>query len=47
MVSAGWAWAFTAFSDQYVDGERRAAARGVAFARIIASLLGVAGAKAG
>jgi endonuclease YncB( thermonuclease family) len=29
MVSAGWAWAYTAFSDQYVDAERRAAARGV------------------
>jgi endonuclease YncB( thermonuclease family) len=28
MVSAGWAWAYT-FSDQYVDAERRAAARGV------------------
>ena len=29
MGSAGWAWAFTAYSDQYVDAERRAAARGV------------------
>src|SRR3984893_1046786 len=29
MVSAGWAWAYTAFTDQYVDAERRAAARGV------------------
>jgi len=29
MVSAGWAWAYTVFSDQYVDAERRAAARGV------------------
>jgi endonuclease YncB( thermonuclease family) len=29
MASAGWAWAYTAFSDQYVDAERRAAARGV------------------
>ena len=29
MVSAGWAWAYTAFSDQYSDAERRAAARGV------------------
>ena len=29
MVGAGWAWAYTAFSDQYVDAERRAAARGV------------------
>jgi DNA-binding response OmpR family regulator len=29
MVSAGWAWAYTAFSDQYADAERRAAARGV------------------
>jgi endonuclease YncB( thermonuclease family) len=29
MVSAGWAWAYIAFSDQYVDAERRAAARGV------------------
>jgi endonuclease YncB( thermonuclease family) len=29
VVSAGWAWAYTAFSDQYVDAERRAAARGV------------------
>jgi endonuclease YncB( thermonuclease family) len=29
MVSAGWAWAFTQFSDQYVDAERRAARRGV------------------
>jgi len=28
MVSAGWAWAYTAFSDQCVDAERRAAARG-------------------
>jgi endonuclease YncB( thermonuclease family) len=24
MVSAGWAWTYTAFSDQYVDAERRA-----------------------
>ena len=30
MVSAGWAWAHTQFSDQYVDAERRAARRGVA-----------------
>jgi endonuclease YncB( thermonuclease family) len=29
MVSAGWAWAYTQFSAQYVDAERRAAARGV------------------
>jgi endonuclease YncB( thermonuclease family) len=29
MVSAGWAWAYTHYSDQYVDAERRAAARGV------------------
>jgi endonuclease YncB( thermonuclease family) len=29
MVSAGWAWAYTAFSDRYADAERRAAARGV------------------
>jgi endonuclease YncB( thermonuclease family) len=29
MVSAGWAWAYTQFSDQYVDAERRAARRGV------------------
>jgi endonuclease YncB( thermonuclease family) len=29
MVSAGWAWAYSAFSDQYADAERRAAARGV------------------
>jgi hypothetical protein len=29
MVSAGWAWVYTAFTDQYVDAERRAAARGV------------------
>jgi hypothetical protein len=29
MVGAGWAWAYTAFSDQYVDAERRAAARGL------------------
>jgi endonuclease YncB( thermonuclease family) len=29
MVSADWAWAYTAFSDQYSDAERRAAARGV------------------
>ena len=29
MVSAGWAWAYTAFSDRYVDAERRAAARGL------------------
>jgi endonuclease YncB( thermonuclease family) len=29
MVSAAWAWTYTAFSDQYVDAERRAAARGV------------------
>jgi endonuclease YncB( thermonuclease family) len=29
MVSAGWAWAYTAFSDQYADAERRAPARGV------------------
>jgi endonuclease YncB( thermonuclease family) len=29
MVSAGWAWAYTAASDQYADAERRAAARGV------------------
>ena len=29
MVGAGWTWAYTAFSDQYVDAERRAAARGV------------------
>jgi endonuclease YncB( thermonuclease family) len=29
MVSAGWAWAYTAFSDQYADAERRAAARRV------------------
>ena len=29
MVSAGWAWAFTRDSDQYVDAERRAARRGV------------------
>jgi endonuclease YncB( thermonuclease family) len=29
MVSAGWAWAYTAFSDQYADAERRATARGV------------------
>jgi len=29
MVGAGWAWAYTAFSDQYVDAERRAAARRV------------------
>jgi len=29
MVGAGWAWAYSAFSDQYVDAERRAAARGV------------------
>jgi endonuclease YncB( thermonuclease family) len=29
MVSAGWAWAYTAFSDQYADAERGAAARGV------------------
>jgi endonuclease YncB( thermonuclease family) len=25
MVGAGWAWAYTQFSDQYVDAERRAA----------------------
>ena len=29
MVSAGWAWAFTRYSLDYVDAERRAAARGV------------------
>jgi endonuclease YncB( thermonuclease family) len=29
MVGAGWAWAFTEFSDQYADAERRAATRGV------------------
>jgi endonuclease YncB( thermonuclease family) len=29
MVSAGWAWAYTHYSDRYVDAERRAAARGV------------------
>jgi endonuclease YncB( thermonuclease family) len=29
MVSSGWAWAYTQFSDQYVDAERRAARRGV------------------
>jgi endonuclease YncB( thermonuclease family) len=29
MVSADWAWAYTQFSGQYVDAERRAAARGV------------------
>jgi endonuclease YncB( thermonuclease family) len=28
MVSAGWAWAYSTFSDQYSDAERRAAARG-------------------
>jgi endonuclease YncB( thermonuclease family) len=28
-VSAGWAWAYIQFSGQYVDAERRAAARGV------------------
>ena len=27
-TSSSWAWAYTAFSDQYVDAERRAAARG-------------------
>jgi endonuclease YncB( thermonuclease family) len=25
MVGSGWAWAYTRFSDQYVDAERRAA----------------------
>jgi endonuclease YncB( thermonuclease family) len=29
MVSLGWAWADTRFSDQYVDAERRAAAKGL------------------
>ena len=29
MVGAGWAWAFTKYSAQYQDAERRAAARGV------------------
>lgn len=29
MVSAGWAWAYVAYSEQYVDAERRAAARGL------------------
>jgi endonuclease YncB( thermonuclease family) len=29
MVSSGWAWAYTQFSDQYVDAERRAAAKGL------------------
>jgi endonuclease YncB( thermonuclease family) len=29
MVSAGMAWAYTAFSDRYADAEKRAAARGV------------------
>lgn len=29
MVSAGWAWAHVAYGSQYVDAERRAAARGL------------------
>ena len=29
MVSSGWAWAYTNYSDQYVDAERRAAAKGL------------------
>jgi len=29
MVSSGWAWAYMQFSDQYVDAERRAAAKGL------------------
>ena len=29
MVSSGWAWAYSRFSDQYADAERRAAAKGL------------------
>jgi endonuclease YncB( thermonuclease family) len=48
MVGAGWVWAYTAFSDQYVDAERRAAARGVGVrAHHCQPPWGVAGAKRG
>ena len=43
MVSAGWALAYTAYSDQYVDVERRAARAASAFTRIAASPLGSGG----
>jgi len=43
MVSAGWAWAYTAFSDQYADAERRRQRAASAFARIAASHRGSGG----
>ena len=42
MVGAGWAWAYTAFSGQYVDAERRQRAV-LAFTRIIACYRGSGG----
>jgi hypothetical protein len=48
MGSAGWAWAFTAYSDQYVDAERRGGSTWRRRSRAsLPAPLGVAGAKTG
>jgi endonuclease YncB( thermonuclease family) len=47
MVGAGWAWAYTAFSDQYVDAETGGSARRRRSRASLSATMGVAGATPG